>query len=364
MLSKVFERISNCWVLPILLVVVEAFTYFGAIQGDSAAYVNIVRFFRGTASLQEAQVSQWHGILRPIVPILAVPLSFLVSYRAAVALVNVAFLILGTFMMYIFGKRLFSPEVGFVSAVSFASAIPILQYGAAVLTEGAGYAMLITLIYVILFVLLERPDLKTAVFTGILVGIGILTKESNFIALIFLWACFILNRKQLTLSSVITVTVIGILLSFGWAQFVGHSNPLMYYGEGLRYQGRGYVGPLVHPTLFLLSAEYAFGVLLPFAFMGFFYVDNKAFRAMLEVLFSAGVVVLLWPTLPENRLTFLTFPAVLPLAAFAITQASTILAERPFFGKFNRFFWLLLIILAMVGFNNLYGLKVNLRLRL
>ena len=121
---------------------------------------------------------------------------------------------------------------------------------------------------------------------------------------------------------------------------------------------------MVHPTLFLLSAEYAFGILLPFAFMAFFYVDNKAFRTILEVLVSAGVIVLLWPTLPENRLTFLTFPAVLPLAAFAITQASTILAKRPFFGKFGQFFWLLLILLAIIGFNNLYSFKANLRLRL
>ena len=355
-----FKHIFGDWRIPVLLALVEGLTHFGVLQGDSEGYTNMVKLFRGTATLQEAQVIHWHGILRPIVPLLAVPFSFLISYRSAVAFVNVAFILLGTYMAYQLGRKLFGEEEGFISAIVFASSVPILAYGTAVLTDGAGYAMLGTLIFVVLFLLPEKQDVRTAIITGVLVGLGILTKETNFIVILLLWVNFLINRNKLKLSSAIIVTAIALLISFSWAQYVGHSY-LQFYGEGLEYNTPGYKGPLLHLNIFVLSLQYAYSfILLPFAFLGFFYVEDEKFKTLLEILFSTGILVLLWPTLPEGRFTFLTYPAMIPFAAFAISRASTILAQRPFFRRLtsNRVLWLGLILIAVIVYNNLSGLKL------
>lgn len=81
-----------------------------------------------------------------MVPLLSVPLSFVIDYGHAIALVNMGFIVLGTIMTYFLVTRLFHQEVGSVAAISFASAIPVLAYGVAVLTDGAGYAMLVTVV--------------------------------------------------------------------------------------------------------------------------------------------------------------------------------------------------------------------------
>jgi 4-amino-4-deoxy-L-arabinose transferase-like glycosyltransferase len=296
----------------------------------------------------------------------AVPFSFVVGYDSAIAIVDTAFLMLGTYMMYKLGSRLFGSEEGFISAVAFATALPVLAYGAAVLTDGPGYAMLVTLVFAVLFILPERQDAKTAILVGALIGVGILTKEWNVVVVLFLWVLFLSDRSKLKLSNVLIATVVALLISFGWAQYIGHSY-FGFYREGMQYGGMqyggspGYKGPLLHPRLFLLSLEYAFSpLLLGFAFIGFFYVENSRFKVIFEILFSAGMLILLWPTLPEHRFTFLAFPAIIPLAAFAISRASATLAERPFFRTItrNRLVWLTLILIVIVFYTNLAGLRL------
>jgi len=355
-----FQRIFD-WKIPVILALVEALTHFGVIQGDSSGYIAMVKLFRGTATLQEMQVVGWHGILRPIAPLFAVPFSFVVSYGSAIAIVDTAFLLLGTYMMYQLGSRLFGSEEGFVSAVVFASALPVLAYGAAVLTDGPGYAMLVTLVFVVLFVLPERQDVRTAILAGALIGLGILTKETNFIVILFLWILYLTDRSKLKLSNVLILTCVTLLISFGWAQYIGYSHFRMYQEGGIQYGTPGYKGPLLHPRLFLQSLEYAFSpILLAFAFIGFFYVEDSKFKPILEILFSTGMLILLWPTLPEHRLTFLSFPAIIPLAAFAISCASTILGGRPFFRTItrNRLVWLALLLIGIVAYSNLIGLRL------
>jgi 4-amino-4-deoxy-L-arabinose transferase-like glycosyltransferase len=340
------------WLSPVVLALLECLTHFGELQGDSPGYIDMVKLFRGTATGQEAQVFSWHGMLRPIVPILAIPFSYFVSYSAAIAIVNVGFILLGTYVTYLFGKKLFGVREGLICSVGFATALPVLAYGVAVLTDGAGYTMLIVLTYVILFVVPERQTIAIATLAGMLTGIGILTKETNFVVLLLLWALFLLNRKNLKLSNVLFITGIALLISFGWAQFIGHSY-VQYYSEGLQYGSPGYKGIVLHPRLFLLSLEYAFAILIPFAIVGFFYVKDVSFKALVEVLFSIGVLLVLWPTLPEDRLTFLLFPAVIPLGAYGMTQAADIMSKRPLFRNLSNKTWLILLVLALIGLNNI-----------
>ena len=346
------------WKFPALIAVLEGLTHFGSIQGDSQAYIELVESFRGVGN---SKILQWHGVLRPVVPVLSLPLSFVVGYANAIALVNLGFIVLGTVVTYFLGSRLFSKEVGCVSAICFACSIPVLAYGFAVLTDGAGYAMLITLIYAALFKLPEKRDFRMAVLLGLLFGGAVLTKETNFIGLVFLWVQYVFNRNRTTAANLLVITAVCLSISFGWSHLVNHSY-LGFYGEGLQYQTPGYKGPLLNVRAFLLSGEYAYALLLPFTFLGFFLVDRDAFQKLMEILVSTGALVVIWPTPPESRLTFLTFPAIIPLAAYAILQAATILGERPAFGKLDKRYWLVLIVLAVVFFDNFYTRRLYFRL--
>ena len=335
-----------------LVALLEGLTHFGIWFGDSNGYVSMVKLFRGTASVEEAQVIYWHGMLRPVVPFLAVPLSYLMSYRDAIATVNLGFLLLGTFFTYLFAKKLLGSRAAFVSAVFFASAYPSLLFGTAVLTDGPGYAMEIIVLYFLLFVLEKKSDLRTSLFAGVLIGIAILTKETNLIIIpAFLLLRWLLQRDKLSVSSVFVAAVVGTMIALACSQLVGHGY-LSFYGEGIAYHTPGYKGALLNPRLFALSVVYAFGLCLPFVFIGFFNVDDDRFKTFCEILFSVGILLAIWPTAPEYRFTFLTFPAALPLAALGMDQASGILARRPWFSRLSHGSWLTLLLLATVVLTN------------
>ena len=339
-----------------LFALLEGLTHFGIWHGDSNGYVSIVKLFRGTASVEEAQVIGWHGILRPVVPFLSLPLSYVMSYRDAIATVNLGFLVLGTSFAFLFGSKFMNNRVGFISGVCFASAVPSLIFGTAVLTDGPGYAMEIVALYFVLFVLEEKRDLRTSLLTGALIGIAVLTKETNFVILGFLFLRFFLHKDRMKASNLILISLVGIVIPLVWSQLVGY-NYLEFYGQGLAYNTPGYKGLLVQPGLFALSIVRAFRLCLPFALIGFFVVDDDIFKTLCELLVSIGILLVLWPTAPELRFTFLTFSAVLPLAASGIDEASEVLAGRPWFHKLSKRSWLILFLLAIVIYTNIATLS-------
>ena len=344
------SKSSNAWhsYFVMAFALIECITHFGSVQGDSSGYVDMVKLFRGTATPQEALIAGWHGMLRPVIPLLAVPVSFVAGYPTAIAAVNTVFVVIGTLFMYKFGTKLLTPEIGFISAIAFASATPVLTYGAAVLTDGPGYVMLIVLFYLIVFLLPEKNSLEFACLIGLLLAVGILTKETTVILLIFTPLFYLANRARLKLQNVIVILLLGLAIPLGWAQAIGQSY-FGYYSVGVAYAGSGYEGPLLHARLFMLSAIVAFAILLPFAFMAFFTLKDKSiFETICLVLLSAGLIVLGWPTLPESRLTFYTFPAVIPLAALGVTQACEVLADRPFFRFLTKKQWLILVLLLII----------------
>ena len=353
------SKVARLWQLPVLLALGECLTHFGGLQGDSLAYIDMVKLFRGVATPQEAQVFAWHGMLRPIVPLLAVPLSYLIDFGLAIAAVDTMFIVLGTFAVYRIGEKLFDHKGAFVCGISFATALPVLAYGAAVLTDGAGYGMLAMLTYVAFFVLPQSQSYRVAILTGLLVGFGVLTKETNLMILGLIWIIFIVDRVKLKVAPFLIVTAIALAISLAWAHAIGQSY-LGFYNQGLAYQNvtPGYSGPLLNPHQFLLSLEYAFAVILPFAVIGFFYVDDEVFKKLFEVLIATAGLVLLWPTPPEDRLTFLLFPAIIPLSAFGIIQASVILGTRPLFKNLSAEAWLTIFLIGVVLVNNLSGLRL------
>ena len=334
--------------------VAEGLTHFGAWHGDSSRYVDIVKVFIGTANAQERTVIGWHGILRPIVPFLASPLAYFLDPRTSIAVVNLIFYVFGTYMTYVFTKRLFTDEwIGLIAGVGYASAPSNLLFGPAILSDGAGYAMLIVSLYIAMFILEKNPTTRNAVRTGLVVGVGLLTKEVLVAVPLVLAFRFLHDRTKRGALNLMLVCVVGALIPLAWSFLIGKGY-LTWYNEGVIYADGSYNGILRNLKAFAVTLEWSYVVLLPFAFLGFFHLKNEDMTLLCETFAAVMLVLIVWPTLPEYRFTFLTFPAVLASAAVGVNYAATNLAQRPILSRLSKPQWIILILAVAVLFTNYF----------
>jgi hypothetical protein len=337
------------WKVPIIVAFIEGITHFGSFQGDSPGYVDLVKVFRGTAVPGEQLIMSSYFVLRPIVPALAVPLSFLMSYANALAAANLCFLLLGTYVIYHFVHRvMIKREAAFAASICYASAFANLVFGVAVLADGAGFAMLIVSVYAILFLL---HDTASSLVVGLIVGLSILTKETNLIAVIFLLIHYLRVRRDVHFLPFIVVAVISLGLAFSWSTLVGFSYARLYLLQ-FRYGTPGYKGALVMPKLAASQIWNAFNFTLPFTFMALFLVTDDQFKTAIECTLPALMLFIASPTYIQSRFVFLAFPGILPLAGFGIVEAADVLAKRPWFGKIAKEHWLLFLLFMIVLYTN------------
>jgi hypothetical protein len=328
---------------------VEGVTHFASFQGDSPGYVDLVKAFRGTATPTERAILSNYFVLRPVVSALAVPFSYVMSYTNAVATVNLVFLLLGTYVVFQFVNRLMMRrDAALAASICYASAFANLVFGVAVLADGAGFAMLIVSVYAILFLL---HDTRSSLLVGLIVGLSILTKETNLIAVIFLLIHYLRVRGKVKLLPFVIVAAVSLGLAFSWSTLVGFSYAKLYLLQ-FTYATPGYKGTLVMPKLAASQIWNAFNFTLPFAFMALFLVTDDQFKTAIECTLPALVLFIASPTYIQSRFTFLAFPGILPLAAFGIVEAADVLARRPWFGKLSKVHWLLILLFMLVLYTN------------
>jgi len=325
-------------------------THFGSFQGDSPGYVNLVKTFRGTATPAEQSIRSTIFILRPVVPSIAVPFSFFMDYAHAVAVVNLCFLVMGTFVLYQFVNKLtMKRDVAFATSVCYASAFANLVFGVAVLADGAGFAMLIVSLYAVIYLL---RDAKSSILVGLIVGVSILTKETNLIVVLVLLFQYLRFRREVSFLTFAVAAVIGLGLAFSWSLLVGFSYAKLYLIQ-FKYSTPGYKGALVMPKLAMSQLWNAFNLTLPFAFMALFLVNDDQFKTVIECISAALVLFVASPTYIQSRFVFLAYPGILPLAGFGITEAATIMGKRPWFGRLSRDDWFRLLLFIIVMYTNL-----------
>lgn len=344
----------------VIFALAEALTHFGAWRGDSNGYFTIVRFFMGTATpIEWAQAGHWHGYLRPVVPALAAPLAFLTGARSAIAIVNVAFLMIGTCFTYLLVSRLFSNNLyGFIAGVCYASASPNLVWGVAILTDGPGYAMLAVGFYWLLYHF--KPSWRSSVITGVLVGTALLVKEITVILVAFLVIQLIFHRSWAYLKSVLIVVSIAAIMTSAWSFLVVGRTYLNFYGEAVVYAGGSYEGPLAQPRAFLDSIIRAFYMCIPFAIVGFFRLSDEQVKTHVKLLLAGLALLLVFPWI-DSRYTFILFPAVISMTPIGLDHAASILASWSWSRFLTRSQWLQLITIAIVVCTNLTFIKfVNL----
>lgn len=299
----------------------EGLTHYGQVYPDSPGYVAAAHFFQGRATATGATAFR---LLRPIAPFLASLINYFVDIRASFAIVNLVFWCSSAVLMFYFTKLLTKDtNASLLSSALFTSAIPMLLFADAVLTDMAGYFFILFGIYLVIRWDLPRATLKRVCVAGLVLGVGILARESVAAVLIFALAWAILSRGSIPRTIIFCLIPVGI--SVLWSSAMGVSYLAWYAEGGLAFAAVNQHLSLLQKAYRLLgSIQYSFGgspEVLILAALGLLRIQNKGYlKIQISILIGTFAIIFAWPII-DNRFTFILFPSIFPLAGSGLGEA-------------------------------------------
>lgn len=343
------------------LALAEGLTHFGQVYPDSPSYIAAAHFFQGRNISGEA--AQFR-LLRPVVPLLASIINYVVDIRTSFALVNLVFWCAASILMFYFTRMLTKDtDASILSSALFTTGIPLLLFGDAVLTDMAGYFFVLLGIYIIIRWDLPHATFRRVCIAALIVAIGILSREIVVSVLIFALMWTILSKGSLSRTVLFLVVPVGVSLLWSFAVAVSY---ITWYSQGgLAFAAaHQQMGLLQRGYRLLGSIEYAFGrypEIIVLAALGFLRIRTKDYlKVHISILVGALAVILAWPIV-DTRFTFILFPSIFVLAGDGLTEAYTIILKSrlistiwPTFRdtKTKRFAFMLLIIVLYVLITN------------
>ena len=340
----------------------EGLTHFGQVYPDSPSYMAAAHFFQGKGVTSAAAEFR---LLRPLVPFLASLVNYFADIRTSFALVNLVFWCAAAVLMFYFTRMLTKDtNASLLSAALLTSAIPMLLFGDAVLTDMAGYFFILLGTYLVIRWDLPHASLRRVCLAGLIVAIGILSREVVASVLIFALVWTLLSKGSIYRTIIFLAIPIGIALL--WSFAVGVSYATWYSQGGLAFAAVHQQLSFLRKGLRLLgSIQFAFGrypEIIALAALGLLRIKSKDyFKVQVALLIGALAVILAWPII-DTRFTFVLFPIVFPLAGAGLGEAYTIIFDSnlihtiwPSFRdtKKTRFIFLLLVILVCVLITNI-----------
>jgi hypothetical protein len=304
----------------LIFTLAEALTHYGQVYPDSLGYFSAAHFFQGHAS---AGASNFR-LLRPVIPFLASLINYFVDIRTSFAMVNLVFWCASAILMFYFTKLLTKNLYSSLfSSALFTSAVPMLLFADAALTDMGGYFFILLGTFLVIKWNIPHASLRRVCLTGLVLGIGVLTRESVASVLIFAIVWTILSKGSV--SRIATLCLIPLAMSLAWSQALGVSYVTWYVQGGLVFAGAHQaLGPMRRALRTLGSIVYSFGrypVALAFAAFGFLRIrDRDYFKIHISVLIGALAIILAWPVI-DTRFSFILFPSVLPLAGAGLEDA-------------------------------------------
>lgn len=313
----------------LILSLAEGLTHFGQVYPDSPSYIAAAHFFQGEG---RPSGNAEFRLLRPVVPFLASILNYFLDIHTTFAVVNLVLWCATAMLMFYFSKMLTKDDLAalFSSAV-FTTAIPLLLFGDAVLTDMAGYFFILLGTFLVIKWDVPRATFRRVCITGLILAVGILSRENVASVLIFVGAWSILSKGSIRRTIILIVISVGI--PFLWSIAVGLSYTAWYTQGGLLFAANNQQLGLVTKILRLLgSIQYAFGKfpeILILAALGLLAIKDTGYlKTHVSIWIGALAVILAWPII-DTRFTFILFPSIFPLAGTGIDGACGIICESP-----------------------------------
>ena len=322
-----------------LIVILGSATHWAYYYPDSICYTETLRYMFSQGQMNRSVCVEQH-ISRPVTLFLAGAITPLFGIYNSFAIVNTIFWFLGAVFLHKFALQFFKSEkLAFYSSVLFATSIPLLRYGAALLTDCGGYFFTILSAYMVLK-FRDNTSLKRMVLLAFIFAAGILTKNhlGFFVPMYLILSTF--SERKVFYRSILTL-FISLMFVMGVYAFFNADTFNLYTGAA----GRGYTYD--NPETwgierFVLS----FGgfLYLPFFTILGFLADKKKDRIMNYYYMLASFLPLFaWPAI-EYRITFIMFPLIIPLATLGIENFSSVLCKKPLFNKLKQKHYEILII--------------------
>jgi len=349
----------------VTLTLVEGLTHYGQIYPDSPSYIMAAHFFQGRASGPSN-----YRLLRPVIPFLASLLNYFFDIRTSFAVVNLTLWSASAVLMFYLGKLLTkSSYSALFSSALFATAVPMLLFAGSVLTDMGGYFFIVLGILLTIKWNVPHASWKRVLLTGLVLSIGILTRESVAMVLIFAVLWMILSKSPI--SHIITLCIVPLAISFAWSQVLGVSYINWYVQGGLAFAGTHQtLTPLRRIVRILGSILYSFGrypIVLALSAVGFLQCKDRNYvKIHISILIAAAIIVLAWPVI-DTRFSFIFFPSIFPLAGSGLEVVYRLMTNSKFvqttWPAFSTSPWprylLLLLILAVCIFITNFALEAH-----
>jgi 4-amino-4-deoxy-L-arabinose transferase-like glycosyltransferase len=311
----------------LIFTLVEGLTHYGQVYPDSPGYFAASHFFQGRAPFASANFR----LLRPLIPFLASLMNYLLDIRNAYAIVNLALWCASAVLMFYFAKLLTKDSYAALLASGlFTSAIPMLLFADAALTDMGGYFFILLCTYLVVRWDIPRASFRRVCLMGLVLGIGILARESVASALIFTLAWTLWSSRSITRAAILFA--IPLVISIGWSHALGISYVAWYSQGGLVYAAKNQpLSPIARLYRMTGSILYSFGrapAALALAALGLFTLsDRNKLKIHISIWIGAFAIILAWPII-DTRFSFILFPSIFPLAGLGLGVAYRIIFKN------------------------------------
>ena len=319
------------WRIFLIVVIsgVEIFSHFGPTYPDSTRYIAESNFFLGGLP------SLFPTTSRVGTPALAAALGSFLPLRTSFAIVNSVFWLSSAILIFLIVRKLLkNSELALLGAILFTTSFPMLQNGAAVLTDSGGYFF----VGLGIFFALKNDEPKTSIvyfLEGLLLGIGLLFRQEVILVVALLVVLRLWKRQGIlaTISGLVCPFLIGLTLVtsvFGWdgLQYFLSSflHPVTLASGGRRFslsEGLGSESQgIFNPLRWLLIFSYSFfpiPSILPLSWIPSIIILAAGLLFLREQKWIAAIcLVVLLPTTVVGpwigeRHIFYLYPIVIPL---------------------------------------------------
>lgn len=331
---------------------VEGITHFGQMYPDSSQYIATALYFQGKGNISDFA---FKTLLRPIIPLLASILGYVVQIGVAFGIINliiwcVTCLLILQFTQFITQDK----RVALITAVLFTTSVPILFYGASVLTDMGGYFFILLATYLIFKWDLPKAPLSRILIVATIVGLGILTRETvaSVFIIILVWA--LLSKGSVPKAIIFGVTAMAV--AFLWTAASGTSYWTWFMSQTQfqsTYQHLTLAGRVITWFQTVYLAFRPEGVILSLIGAAWLVKAKEDLRKFASMIIGLAGFLVITPGVVDYRYTFIMFSAILPLAGLGIVKIAEYLARQEFVLSLNtgmKRIFPYIVILLLVGY--------------
>ena len=308
---------------------------------DSRGYLQVIEVLQGnidvTSIISNDDKSRF---LRPLGSLVALPFSYIFGARNGFIIGNSIFYLLSVVLIYMITERLYSEKIALYTSLLYASSPVVTTFGIAIIQDMGIWFFYLGSIFFTLWFFREdsmhevRNKAIHLFFIGLFIGLGLLMKESVISGYIFLCLVVFFSKYASKYSfhqkfGIVGITFIGLLIPVIINSIVVYKYFNFSYFTWTSNLSRSEL----YVTIYNLakSSIMAFNLFIPFFIIGFYKEwkkrTNGYFDVFVMIIISSSIIILGWPYF-STRFIFLMFPAIIPLAAYGISELPQFVPQR------------------------------------